>query len=149
MLYLQNGCYCSSLKVHPKNWEAANVSLKKDWYIYYRFCDPQFKSNPIYRKGKLVILKGMNHHHKSIVTRQQETRRLMAEEVKKLKENNFNPITGKSNESHFIYLIEPTTGFIKALVEIEKEIKGAPSTKRDLKSVSRFVTTAAKDLGIN
>ena len=51
MIILPLSCTCSDLKVFPKNWMSAKVSIKKDWYVYYRFYDPVFKENPTYKKG--------------------------------------------------------------------------------------------------
>jgi len=44
MIILPLSCTCSDLKVYPKNWMSAKVSIKKDWYVYYRFYDPVFDS---------------------------------------------------------------------------------------------------------
>ena len=76
MIQLSFSCYCSELKVHPKNWSNPKPSIKKDWYIYYRFYDPTFVINPKYKKGKLVFLKGMNHY-KSISERKCNTHRML------------------------------------------------------------------------
>jgi hypothetical protein len=58
MIQLPNGCYCGELVVNPKNWKQLGASLKKDWYISYRFYDPQQKNK--YPKGKFRVVKGMN-----------------------------------------------------------------------------------------
>ena len=50
MIILPLFCTCSALKVNPKNWQSAKVSIKKDWYVYYRFYDPVFKENPTYKE---------------------------------------------------------------------------------------------------
>ncbi len=62
MISLPNNCRCSELKVMPKNWKNQHASLKKDWYLYYRFYDPIFKANRQFPKGKLIIIKGMNQY---------------------------------------------------------------------------------------
>lgn len=73
MINLPNSCKCTELNVFPNNWTYKNQSLKKDWYVYYRFYDPVFKDIPKYRYGKLVIIKGMNQF-KTVLERQENTR---------------------------------------------------------------------------
>ena len=88
MIILPLSCTCSDLKVYPKNWISAKVSIKKDWYVYYRFYDPVFKENPTYKKGKLVVIKGMNQF-KTIIERQKETQRIIENELEKLSKDVF------------------------------------------------------------
>ena len=38
---LINGCSRTEIAVYPKNWNTKKASLKKAWYIWYRFFDPQ------------------------------------------------------------------------------------------------------------
>jgi len=146
MIKLPFECYCSDLKVHPKNWQSPKASMKKDWYVYYRFYDPSFKENPKFRKGKLVIIKGMNQY-KAIQDRQTDTRLVIGEEVGRLKNTAYNPITNKNIEIVSPQPeIEPTTSFITALTMAEKRITASVSTKRDLRSTLKFVTSAAIQL---
>ena len=72
MINLPNQCYCSELNVFSKKWKYSKASLKKDWYITYRFYDPTFLHSIKYKKGKLTMVKGMNHL-KTITERQMET----------------------------------------------------------------------------
>lgn len=154
MIKLPFECYCSELKVHPKNWQLPRASLKKDWYVYYRFYDPTFIDNPKFKKGKLVIIKGMNQF-KTIEERQADTKLIIEEEIGRLKNKAYNPITSKNMKVVLSQLdIEPSTSFIAALTMVEKRISASVSTKRDLKSILRYVTTAAiqlrySDLPIN
>jgi len=146
MIKLPFECYCSELKVNPTNWLTSKASTKNDWYVYYRFYDPCFKENLKFKKGKLVILKGMNQF-KMLTTRQSETQLIITRELEKLKNTAFNPITNKDIEVRNIPQdIVPTTPFIIALEEAEKRISGASSTKRDLKSILRFVKISATQL---
>jgi site-specific recombinase XerC len=149
MIILPFGCSCSTLSVSPKNWKSKNASVKKTWFVFYRFYDPTFKDNPKYKEGKLVIFKGFNHI-KDLAARQNEVRIRIDKEISKLKETAYNPILGREiGINHQIYDIEPTTPFIEALTLVEKRIKASPSTKRDLKSTLRFVTKAAIHLRYN
>jgi hypothetical protein len=149
MIILPFGCSCSTLSVSPKNWKSKNASVKKTWFVFYRFYDPTFKDNPKYKEGKLVIFKGFNHI-KDLVARQNEVRIRIDKEISKLKETAYNPILGREiGINHQTYDIEPTTPFIEALTLAEKRIKASPSTKRDLKSTLRFVTKAAIHLRYN
>lgn len=147
MNQLPFSCYCSDLKVHPKNWQSPKVSLKKDWYVYYRFYDPAFKDIPKFKKGKLVIIKGMNQF-KTITERQIDTQLTLTNEMVRLKNNAFNPITSKDTNTIILHKdIESSASFNIALALAEKRISASPSTKRDLKSVLKFVTNASNQIG--
>jgi site-specific recombinase XerC len=148
MILLPFGCYCSPLKVHPKNWQTSSAPIKKDWYVFYRFYDPVFRDSPKLKKGKLVIIKGVNHF-KTRTERQSETQLLLDQELLKLKEAAYNPITGKSMHIQESFEIEPFTPFIEALTKAEQRIQVAPSTRRDLRSMLRYVTNAAIHLRYN
>jgi site-specific recombinase XerC len=147
MIQLPFFCSCSEPKVHPKNWQSPKASLKKDWYVYYRFYDPVFKDNPKYKKGKLVIIKGMNQF-KTISERQGDTQLTISNELIKLKERAFNPIKNKDTQLTLPLInIDASTSFIIALVMVEKRISASMSTKRDLKSTLKYVTKASIQLG--
>jgi len=146
MIKLQFECYCTELKVHPKTWQSPRTSVKKDWYVFYRFYDPSYKDNLKFKKGKLIIIKGMNQF-KTILERQRETLRIIEKELERLKNNAYNPITSKTIRIELPQLdIEPSTTFIIALRLAEERISASTSTKRDLKSVLRFVDSAAIQL---
>ena len=80
---LSNGCFHSHISVNPKNWDSKNANVSKDWYISYRFYDPQFL------KPKQVMLKGMNVF-KLLQDRQVETRKLIDAELNSLQDG-YNP----------------------------------------------------------
>ena len=82
MILLPNGCQCSELKVHPKNWESQRASIKKKWYIHYRFYDPKEKKS--FPTGKLRIIKGMNDE-RNLSVRQNMVRALIQVEMNELK----------------------------------------------------------------
>ena len=146
MNQLPFSCYCSDLKVYPKNWQSPRVSLKRYWYVYYRFYDPAFKDVPKFKKGKLVVIKRMNQF-KTITARQIETRVTITNELVRLKDNAFNPITSKETKAIILHQdIESSTSFNIALALVEKRISASPSTKRDLKSVLKFITNASNQI---
>ena len=87
MITLPNGCSCSKLSVNPKNWQAKNAKVSIDWYIIYRFYDPN------YPKPKLVMVKGMNHF-KTLAERQEETKKALSNEYDKLLKDAYNPLKG-------------------------------------------------------
>lgn len=98
-------------KVSPSNWETTKASLKKKWYIYYRFYDPEHQEK--YPKGKLRVIKGMNEA-KTLAERQEIVRALIKLELNELKILGFNAIT----EKHLTpidrqSLISPQTPFVK------------------------------------
>lgn len=146
MIKLPFECYCTELKVNPKNWQTPRCTLKKDWFVFYRFYDPTYRENTKFKKGKLVILKGMNQF-KTIPDRQTETKKIIERELGKLKNEAYNPITSKTLISIAPLLdIEPLTPFIKAFSLAEQRISASVSTKRDLRSTLKFVTSAAMQL---
>jgi hypothetical protein len=141
MIQLPNDCFVSDLKVNPKNWNTTKASNKKNWFIYYRFYIPNYKQSN-YPKGKLVILKGMNHF-KDIEERRHQTLEIIKTELGKLK-NGFNPINSvTSNSLERLDQISPITPFIIALEKTEKRIFGSDTTKRDLRSVLKMINEAA------
>ena len=88
-ILLPNGCSCSQLSVNPTNWKTCTKSaLKKDWYISYRFYDPEFE------KPKQVSIKGMNEF-KELIDRRNTTKVILEDELHSLKVLGFNPITKK------------------------------------------------------
>lgn len=146
MIKLPFGCHCTELKVNPKNWQTNKASIKKDWFIYYRFYDPRFKTNPKFKKGKLVVLKGMNQFtiHEERISK---TLDIIGEETKKLKEKGFNPITSMLITIHTEFSeIAPYTPFMDALEMAAKRLVVALSTKRDIKSTLESVRAAAFQL---
>jgi hypothetical protein len=104
MLSLPNNCTCSGtpadpksgtpdmLPVYPKNWQSANVSIKKDWYIDYYFRDPAHKEK--YPKGKYVREKNGINYLKTRKERQDAIKTIMANHIKMLRDEGYNPITG-------------------------------------------------------
>ena len=149
MVQLPNKCYCSDFNVFPNNWVSPKASLRKCWYISYRFYDPAYKSDPKFRKGKLVIIKGMNHF-KTVPERQDETSRLIEQEKDKLINKAFNPIRNLfANALTNVSDITPDTPFLEALIVAESAIHLSKSTHRDIKSTIRYVTIAADQLGIS
>jgi hypothetical protein len=147
MMQLSFGCYCSELKVRPKEWSKPSIQETNDWYIYYRFYDPVFVHNPKYKKGKLIIIKGMNHLRVH-ADKRALTERLIEDELYKLQERGYNPITGKflcvtPAANH----IESSTFFIDALKKSPEWIQVAPLTKRDIDGVIKLVEAAAIQLG--
>lgn len=147
MTQLPNGCKCSDLRVSPANWETAKASLKKKWYIHYRFYDPTQKQR--YPKGKLRIIKGMNEA-KTLEERRAITRALMELELSELKKMGFNPIL----ERHITPFdqssaILPETPFVEALKLAFAKAGYQTRTREDLKSVLKYVDTAAFQLRLD
>ncbi len=87
-ILLPNGNKMSVPSVNPKNWKSGTLSLlKKDWYIQYYFYEPDIK------KGKFVLVRGMNSEKKLIV-RQALTQNIIDEQIDLLKMG-YNPILKK------------------------------------------------------
>ncbi|RYE32379.1 MAG: hypothetical protein EOP48_31075, partial [Sphingobacteriales bacterium] len=141
MILLPNGCKCSEPKVSPSNWESPKASLKKNWYIYYRFYDPSEKEK--YPKGKLRIIKGMNEA-KTVGERQEIVRALIHLELGELKTMGFNPIL----ERHItpldqLHSINPDTPLLQALQGALTKASFNERTYADIKSVLKYVEKAA------
>ena len=75
---LPNGCTCSALKVTPSNWHTKSAKTTTDWFILYRFYDPNQPA------PKQVKIKKMNSF-RVLEERQAETGRLIQDEIEKLK----------------------------------------------------------------
>jgi hypothetical protein len=147
MITLPNGCKCSELKVNPKNWESSRASVRKNWFIYYRFYDPTRLAE--YPKGKLRIVKGMNEFSE-LSERQEAVRELMEVELKELTLLGFNPITAKHLAPAVTRnVINPDTPFLQAL-QLAFEKGGYNSrTKTDIRSVLNYVGQAAVQLQLD
>ncbi len=148
MIFINKNLSRTEIKISPKNWQTSKGSIKKDWFIYYRLYDSE-KS----QKGKLLIVKGMNHL-KVWTERIEKTIKIITDETIRLDKKKLVRNENSLKEVINIYEIPPTTNFIQALELAEKRINAAPSTKRDLKSILRYISTAAeslnyKDLPIN
>ena len=146
MIYLPNGCSCSTPSVFPKNWEKGGASLKVNWKIQFYFHDPAFKDK--YPHGKYCPMKGNVNRYKSLQERRFVTK-ILLEEVTAALKGGFNPITGivkpevevQVNEND----ISPSTPFIIAL-KIANENMEAGSTKNNIASALKRIEKASFDL---
>ncbi|WP_346318162.1 hypothetical protein [Chitinophaga sp. YIM B06452] len=148
MKILLNGCWRTEIQVKPQNWNTQKASVRKQWHIWYRFHDPAFSER--FPKGKLVILKGMNHLQ-VLQLRQDLTRELITEELRRVDQNNYNPIAGTfmiNPESQDLE-ISPYTGLVEAMEWGAANIDVSPSTKDDIKSVVKYCKAAAVSLKID
>jgi integrase len=132
-IQLEKGCSHSQLSVSPKNWQAKKADFKQQWFISYRFYDPN------YPKPKQVIIKGMNSF-KSLVEKQLETKKLIENEIISLK-NGFNPFANKT-----IFLNEQLT-LIQALERAFNSLTVSDLTKRDLQTTINLFKKSIIDLG--
>jgi integrase len=151
MKLLPNGCQYSGVKVLPANWKTSS-STKKGWKVYYRFFHPELtgKGTP-HPKGKYVAVKGMNVFT-DITERRNYVKGLIDAIEEDLQVFQFNPITGtriQLYEEQFIdYEIHPDTPFIKAMEAALEKREVSVNTKKDLRSVLKYTTLAAKDLNL-
>jgi uncharacterized protein (UPF0297 family) len=143
---LPNGCSRSEFHVKPANWKTIRVSTKKPWYIQYRFYDPEFRVDPKYRKGRMILQKAMNNFT-DLRARQQATRRILDALTKLLDERGYNPITEQVvTPVETFYVVDPQTGFTKALKQAADMVSASPTVKRDLGTMRRQVDRAAGQL---
>lgn len=136
---LPNGCSCSQLSVHPTNWKTKSASLKEDWYINYRFYDPEFP------KPKQRSIRGMNEF-KTLHERQTATQKLLENEMHLLQIECYNPI--KNLFMPFIpdndYLIHPEMPFSEALQKAFELFEG--ESKTDMKSSLKYLQLSIKNM---
>lgn len=145
-IILPNDCSSSQIKIHPSNWRTVKASTAKDWYIYYRFYDPEYRLN--HPKGKLVITKGMNQL-RDATQRRQATEAILRDLERDLIVNGYNPITGARKaplvENH---IIDPTIPFVIALKAADDHFEATKSTKRDIRCTLAHTDKAANKLRI-
>lgn len=152
MLNLPNGCSCSEPTIYPSNWKTGGkVLLEKPWYIQYWFRDPsqtlEWQNKHPY--GKLIRIK-----FKGGLTTLEDLRasakELLQNEKAMLTVDGYNPITKTNNlPSAVASDIPPSTPFIEALRFAENTIKLGKGSKQDLKSVLKYVESAARALRID
>lgn len=147
MIKLAHGCQCSELKVIPSSWERSNASIKKEWIIYYRFYDPLFKEQ--YPDGKQVKIRNFNKF-KDLKQRQEACRTLLANELKLLQEQDYNPITGIFKETEEIsYAIHPNTGVCDALDQALPLMHVQENTRDGAKSSLKYIKMAFQQLRLD
>ena len=159
MIQLPNGCHCGELSVNPKNWKQVGASIKKNWYITYRFYDPAFSEK--YPDGKLRMVKGMNGYHR-LDTRRKATIDLIEAEMHLLLNDGFNPISNNCTPITSVKslpikppahigrvsntLIDPNTPIIVALNFAFNKIEVESGTRLDIKSMLKYIGQAAVNL---
>lgn len=135
MYQLPNSCYISEMKISP-----ADMSMAKDWFVYYTFFDPEF-SNPLKRQ-----IRGMNRE-KSLSSRLRASKEIMSLELEYLKKG-FNPFHNRIIPAQKSEL-NPSTPFIVAIKKAEEKVKGVKGTLTDIKCVIKGVELSARQLGID
>jgi integrase len=127
MLTLPNNCRTGKISVFPKNWKTvrANPSLK--WYIKYRFYDDTRG------ESKQVVIKGMNEFQ-TVAEKQDTVRVLLEEELDRLTNQGYNPITGTIVAPAEAAEVSGSTPFIEAMDYAFEKFKGDRHTIEDLRS---------------
>lgn len=137
---LPNNCYCTEIKVTPKNWDKATASVNRIWKIHYTFYDP---TQP---KGFRVQAKGMNGE-RVLKNRQLVTKKIIETHLANLM-GGYNPFTDQfTPETDFE--VNPYTPFIEALWIAIKEIKVSTGHMISMKSHLRGVEKSAIELNIH
>lgn len=138
-LLLPTGCSSSSPAVHPTNWKQVNASCQADWYITYRFYDPQHSP-----AGALKMLKGMNHY-RSAPERRAATEQLLEDLVGDLKQG-WNPVTGNWMPVEDYKILDPYTPLPRALQLATQLLTCVESTKRDIRGMMHWIPMAIAEL---
>ena len=141
MINLPNGCKCSTISVHPKNWQSKSAKTTTDWYLSYRFYHPD------YPQPKQVMVKGMNHF-KQLSQRQEATKTALSQELDKLLNQAFNPFIKLNKAIVGSPAISPETNISEALQSVYKKIQVSERTLKDIKHVLRSVEKAILLLGL-
>lgn len=142
MLHLPNNCQCSEPSVYPTTWKKSG-SIEKDWYIWFRFYDPNFKEQ--YPKGYLKIVKNMNRF--KTYTERKQAVVVGLEVLQRELEAGYNPILKKRvSDKNSDYIIDPQTEFVAALEEAAKRLRLSPQAKQPMRSVIKYTMAAVKSL---
>lgn len=136
MISLPHSCRCSELKVFPDTWLEKDAPMDVDWYIFYRFYLPK-------AKGKLIIIKGMNHCTR-LADRRNVTRGLLSDEKQQLAEG-YNPIAKKQAAENELE-ISPTSPFIEALDKAYTLLEEKPS-KNEIRKALPHIKKAIQQTG--
>lgn len=139
---LKNGCYISKPQVHPVNWDSSGASVKKEWYIHYRFWDPTQKQYP---HGLCRMVRGMNQFF-TLEERRDNTRLIIKLEIELLKDKGYNPITRKYSAQ--TSELSPYTPLIKGLWLAVEKVNAVPAYRTDLKSIVKGIEVSAKALDL-
>ena len=147
MKLVSNGCRYGKISVYPKTWERTNASIKKQWYINYRFFDPAYKDK--YPIGYQKRIKGMNSYH-TLVERQDAVRTLLKNEIEIL-DAGYNPILEQFTHvpDTSDYIISPYARTKDALDDAFKRVKMCPEGKMDVKSTLKYFQIAAAELNLD
>jgi integrase len=154
MILLSNGCSCSRPSVYPKNWKTKTAKANCKWYIHYRFYDPGFRHsdgpNVGKIKPKLVVIKGMNDFD-DLIEKQAATQALYNDEMRMLKECDYNPITGyyKSEEPEANSYISSSMPLDSSLQYALDQLNCEPHTKEDIRSTLKYFLLSASALNID
>jgi integrase len=120
-LQLPNHCRIGKISVHPANWLDVDADPTIEWYIHYRFHDPNYRDK--YPKGYPVKRRNMNDIP-DLATRRRVVKGLLENEKKNLL-NGYNAILNKFVEANELE-ISPAAPFLTAL---DKVYKLLPATK--------------------
>lgn len=145
MIQLPNGCYCSNLTVHPANWKQTSASVKSDWWIHYRFYDPNEKER--YPKGKQCIVKGGLNKFKTVAERRAGVKVILEELLHMLQVEGYNPITNIIAQTNGLDINEQTTWY-DAITYVAGKLKTANSTVGDIKSMLKYLKEAGDKIRI-
>jgi len=149
MLQLKNNCSCSLPTVSPKDWlTGGQALLKKTWNVHYYFRDPAQPEawQKKYPYGMLIVIKRVNNL-KTVVERRAAIKLILENEIRLLKEFEYNPVTGYQvkaidpEDEDFDFA--PSTPFNIALQSVFARLDVQKNTLRDIKSVVKYLCIAA------
>ena len=133
MIPLPNGCSRSEFIAYPKNWKQASANISINWYIKYRFYEPD--KTPVQK-----VVKANMNKLKVLKDRQAAMRALLFDEDRLLNEG-YNPATNTLREENNNCTI------LQALQQAYKSISIGDLTKRDLKWMLKTIERKLGDMG--
>jgi len=144
---LLNGCSCSDVWIHPKNWKtlSAKKALEANWFVECKFYDPAYSKK--YPNG--FPFRTRLNRFKTLAERKAAAAALLIEIPKLLEDRGYNPITKK-------FMFNPDTfgkitrhsSIIPALRIIHAQLSVAKSTHRDLRQVINNVEKSINALNL-
>jgi integrase len=99
-MILPNGCAHSELSVKPNDWHTKKAKVTTNWFIKYRFYDP---NKPL---PKQIMIKGMNSF-KTLKERQAETKRLLNHEMEIVSNNYIRDIKKRKTTKYLRQVLTP------------------------------------------
>ncbi len=147
---LPGNCYVGRISVNPRDWKTrskkqleSDIENGKDWYVHYRFYDPN------YPKPKQVIIKFGINEWTTLQDRREAIKLTIQKESTDL-ENGWNPITESfEHELDYEYEINPKSTILEAFTQAVNLMDIDAHTRKEYKSILKYTGKAIKKLSMS